>query len=74
MPFPSGNRTSKTATSGRSAGIRASACATEPGLAHDFEFGIDVQEVDQSTPDDFVVIHEKDFHHLKPSPWGAAED
>ena len=34
-------------------------------LAHDFELGIGAEEVDESPPDDLVVVDEKDFHHSK---------
>jgi hypothetical protein len=34
-------------------------------LAHDFELGIGAEEVDESPPDDLMVVDEKDFHHSK---------
>ena len=35
------------------------------GLPDDLELRVGAEEVDQSTPDDLVIIDEEDFHHVK---------
>ena len=58
-PSPSGSRTSRTATSGFSAGMRASAEDAVPGLADHLDVRFGLQQVADAPADNLVVIEEK---------------
>ena len=60
MPEPSGSRPSRTATSGRRAGMRRVASAAEPGLADDLDVAVGLEQVAQPAPDDLVVVEQED--------------
>ena len=74
MPLPSGSRTSRTATSGRSAGILRQRLRHRSGFADDVEFGIGAQQVDQSAAHDFVVVDQEDLHHGPTSSQDARDN
>ena len=67
-PSPSGNRTSRTATSGRSAGIRASGRRRGFRLADDLDVWLAGEQGPDAPPEDFVVI---DQEHADPARLSA---
>ena len=65
MPLPSGNLHVEDRDVGLKRRDPRQRLCHRSGLAHDLEFGVGAEEVDESPPDDLVVIDEKDFHHSK---------
>ena len=60
IPEPSGSRPSSTATSGRSAGIRAVASTADAGLADHLDVVLALEQEAQALADDVVVVEEED--------------
>ena len=67
-PSPSGSRTSRIATSGRSAGMRASACAAVPASPIDLDVVLGLQQLGDAAPDDLVIVEQEhgDGHGVPP--------
>ena len=69
-PSPSGSRTSRIATSGRIAGMRASACAGRPRLADDLDVALALEQLRDAPADDLVVVEQE--HGDAPGPAGSS--
>ena len=57
-PSPSGSRTSRIATSGTSAGMRAGA-GRQAGLAHHLDVGLGLEELTDAPADDLMVVEQE---------------